>query len=87
MTEQTDVDKVFPKTNTLVVVYENKDEDATAALASELENEPSVKSVMTYSTTLGKEYTASELVTMLQASGFQSSLLNENTVTSGIKKK
>ena len=81
MTEQTDVDKVFPKTNTLVVVYENKDENAIAALASELENDPSVKSVMTYSTTLGKEYTASELVTMLQSSGFQSSLLNENTVS------
>ncbi len=81
MTEQTDVDKVFPKTNTLVVVYENKDEDAIAALAPELENDPSVKSVMTYSTTLGKEYTAPELVTMLQASGFQSSLLNENTVS------
>ena len=81
MTEQTDVDKVFPKTNTLVVVYENKDEDAIAALASEFGNDPSVKSVMTYSTTLGKEYTASELVTMLQASGFQSSLLNENTVS------
>ncbi len=81
MTEQTDVDKVFPKTNTLVVVYENKDEDAIAALAPELENDPCVKSVMTYSTTLGKEYTASELVTMLQASGFQSSLLNENTVS------
>lgn len=69
MTVQSDVDKIFPKTNTLVVVYENKDEENIAKLAENLEKEKSVKSISAYATTLGKQYHASELTEMLETSG------------------
>lgn len=69
MTVQSGVDKIFPKSNTLVVVYENKDEENVAKLAENLEKEESVKSVSAYSTTLGKQYHALELAEMLEKSG------------------
>ena len=53
---------VFPKSNTLVVVYENKDEEKLGNLIDKLENDKNVTSVMGYGTVLGKPYTSNELV-------------------------
>ncbi len=55
------VASVFPADNTLVMVYENKDEDKVAELAAELEENDNIKSVNGYSTTLAKPCTAEEL--------------------------
>ena len=58
---------VFPKSNMLVMVYENQDEGAVNKLVEELEEDKNVKSVMGYSTILGKPYTSSELADALHS--------------------
>lgn len=52
---------VFPKSNTLVMVYENQDEDKVNELIAELEKDEKVNSIMGYGTILGKPYTSGEL--------------------------
>ena len=69
MTSPSEIDAVFPKTNMLVVVYENDDEKKIQQIAETLETEADVKSVSAYATTLGKQYHASELKKMLTESG------------------
>lgn len=53
--------EIFPSSNTVVMVYENQDEEKITDIAKELENDPNIKSVMGYASTLGKPYTAAEL--------------------------
>ncbi|MCM1363224.1 MAG: efflux RND transporter permease subunit [Clostridiales bacterium] len=52
---------IFPATNTLVMVYENEDENAIEELTSWLEKDEKVKSVMSYFTMLEKPYHFTEL--------------------------
>ncbi|MBQ2965116.1 MAG: MMPL family transporter [Clostridia bacterium] len=54
---------VFPTESQLVVVYETKDEEAVAKLASEIEKDENVVSVMGYSTMLNRPYTSDKLLT------------------------
>ena len=66
----TDVDtvaEVFPVDNQLVLLYENEDENAIAALADELSENASVRSVTGYPNTLGKAYTAEEMAAAFSA--------------------
>ena len=56
---------VFPKRNTLVLVYENRDEPGMKELIGRLEQNKNISSVMSYGTTLGKPCTAEELAAML----------------------
>ena len=63
LTDTDPVAEVFPPDNPIVVLYNNADEDAVAALADRLEADPNVKSAMAYSTTLGRQYTACLLYT------------------------
>lgn len=63
--EENEIDAVFPETNSIVLLYGNEDEAAARALAEELEQEESVKSVTSYGNTLGKEYTAGEMSDMM----------------------
>lgn len=65
---------VFPANNTLVMVYENQDEDAVGQLAAKLEEDEHVKSVMGYSTMLAKPYTAAEFADEIAAMGDDFSL-------------
>lgn len=65
---------VFPKSNMLVMVYENQDEGAINKLVDELEEDVNVKSIMGYSTILGKPYTSSELADTLNSMGENISL-------------
>ena len=60
---------VFPKRNTVVLVYENQDEPCLTELSSRLEQDKNVSSVMGYGTTLGKPCTAEELAAMLGEMG------------------
>ena len=57
---------VFTPTNTLVMVYDNEDEEAAALLASELEKEPFTTGVVSYPTTLGKDCTVEEMLSFFQ---------------------
>lgn len=52
---------IFPPENTLVIVYENKDEEAVAGLAESLEQVDGVTRVMGYPNLFGKAYSADEL--------------------------
>lgn len=61
LAKEDEVADVFPASNTLVMVYENQDEDAIEELAARLEEDENVKSVSGYATTLGKSYTSSQL--------------------------
>lgn len=65
---------VFPKDNMLVMIYENQDEDAVSDLAANLEKDENIKSVMGYSTILGKPYTSCELADALTDMGEDISL-------------
>lgn len=61
MSEYYEIDRIFPQDNPIVVLYENKDEKAIAALAEKWEQDAAVKSVNAYTTTLGKDLTYGEL--------------------------
>ena len=52
---------VFPSKNTLVLLYENRDEDAVRTILSDVETDGKVDSVSAYSTTIGKPYTAADM--------------------------
>ncbi|MBQ6843568.1 MAG: MMPL family transporter [Agathobacter sp.] len=62
MSLASEVDDVFPKDNQIVLLYDNKDEEAITELASKWEKQDGVDEVMAYGTTLGKPYTVSQLV-------------------------
>lgn len=59
------IDKVFPSLNPIIVLYSNEDEDAIAKFAPSLEEDPSVYSVNTWSTTIGRSFTAAEMKDLL----------------------
>ena len=61
LSEPTEINKVFPKTNQIVLLYNNKDEQAAQNVASLYETNPDVLSVTTYAGTLGRKYTCAEL--------------------------
>lgn len=61
MTEENEIDSVFPEKNSIVLLYDNGDEAAAQTLAEELEKEAGVVSVTSYGNTVGKEYTAAEM--------------------------
>ena len=58
---------VFPTTGTVVLLYDNNDDAKITEIAAELEKQPGVKSAVNYSNTIGKQYTASEMVTAIAA--------------------
>ena len=53
--------EVFPQDNTLVVLYDSKDEEKLQAVADELEHDSHIKSVMSYYTQLSKPYTSAQM--------------------------
>ena len=60
-TDYNKVTEVFPEDDTLVIVYDNKDESKINALAEELSNNEHVTSINAYATTLGLEMNTAEL--------------------------
>ena len=74
LTGNDEISNVFPQSNTVVVVYENQDEDKMNDLISELEKDENVKSVLGYGTILGKPYTAAELGEVLGSMSGDTSL-------------
>ncbi len=53
---------VFPQTNSIVMIYENDDEQSVAQLADEFEEDPNINQVLGYPNLLGKDYTAKEMI-------------------------
>ena len=60
---------IFPPENTLVIVYENQDEEKMARLGETLEGWDGVTQVMSYPGIFGKAYTAKELSGALESLG------------------
>lgn len=53
--------KIFPLTNTVLVLFDNQDDEAITRIADHLESNKHVKEVSSFSTTVGKPYTSAEL--------------------------
>ncbi len=66
--------EVFTPSNPIVVLYNNEDEKKASELAVQLEKDENVKSVMSYSTTLGREFTSQGMVDMIDSMGIPMSI-------------
>ena len=67
MTEPNAVDAVFPKTTTIAMVYDERDDEAAAALTKALEGDECVAAVQSYANTIGRQNTAEEMADMMAA--------------------
>ncbi len=67
LSEKDPIADVFPNDNTVVLLYDNPDENKIADIVSTLENKDDVKSVVSYPTTLGRQCTVQEIADMLSA--------------------
>lgn len=65
---------VFTPSNPIVVLYNNEDEQKMSELAVQLEKDENVKSVMSYSTTLGREFTSQGMVDVIDGMGVPMSI-------------
>lgn len=61
MDSEDEISKIFPKSQTVVMMYENDDEDGITTLEEELEDRDNVTSVTGYGNMLGKKNTVSEM--------------------------
>ncbi len=73
--------EIFPEENQIVLLYENRDEEAAAEIALETEKKPGVHAVMSWSTTLGRRMNPEEMTEylsgMLEDSGVYSQMFGE----------
>ena len=60
---------VFPKDNTIVLLYDNADEGKIADVAAVLQKKDDVKNIVSYPTTIGKQCTVKEMSEMLSKIG------------------
>ncbi len=67
LSEKDPIADVFPNDNTVVLLYDNPDENKIADIVSTLKNKDDVKSVVSYPTTLGRQCTVQEIADMLSA--------------------
>lgn len=61
MSSEDEISKIFPKSQTVVMMYDNNDEDSITALEEELESLNNVVSVTGYGNMLGQKNTVSEM--------------------------
>ena len=80
LSDPTDIDNVFPKTNTIVMLYKNNDDEAVQKMAGDLEKNPNINSAISYSNTVGKQYTAEGLKNAIRD---MSAAANTNGISAG----
>ncbi len=61
MTLASEVNDIFPKSNPIIILYDNEDEETITQLSEKWETVDGVSTVMSYGTILGKSYTVSQL--------------------------
>ena len=61
MTLATEINEVFPKSNPIIIFYENEDEETITKLSEKWEQTEGVNAIMSYGTVLGKPYTVTHL--------------------------
>ena len=54
--------EIFPTSSTVVLLYDNRDDEQITALAEILEQQDNVKSAANYSNTLAKQHTAADMI-------------------------
>jgi predicted RND superfamily exporter protein len=69
MSKENEIYDIFTKENKIIMLYNNSDEVATDHLISEIKANDSVESVVTYANTIGKQYTASEMINVIGSMG------------------
>ncbi|MCR5168087.1 MAG: MMPL family transporter, partial [Oscillospiraceae bacterium] len=62
LTSYDPIAEIFPTKSTVVLLYENKDDENVTSIAEELEQQDNVKSAANYTNTLNKQHTASDMV-------------------------
>ncbi|MDO4183007.1 MAG: efflux RND transporter permease subunit [Coriobacteriia bacterium] len=83
LANEDEISDAFPETNTVVMLYDNADEADVARVQDAFANDSRVKSISAFSTTLGKPYTADQLVSEVQdlaGSSYDTSAFNAETV-------
>lgn len=60
---------VFTPTNPIILLYNNEDEENANKVIAEFETTDSVKNIMSYSNTLGKKFTSSGIMSMIDDMG------------------
>ena len=63
---ESEIGKIFPKTNTIVTLYHTDEENAVFALSDSLKQDSSVLAVISYPTLLKQPYTAEGLVSYIR---------------------
>ena len=69
LAEKDPIASIFPKDNTIVLLYDNADEDKIPEIASAMEGKDGVTSVLSYPTTIGRQCTADEMTELLSDLG------------------
>ena len=71
---------IFPKDNTIVLIYNNTDEEQIPGIVSKLEEDENITEILGYYNTLGKEYTAGEMSEAVKEMGGEAQI-DENMVS------
>ncbi len=74
MTSPNEIDAIFPKTNAIIMLYNNEDEEALTKIIPDIEKADGVDMVMSYGNTLNKPYTAEELEDAIKDMGMGSDM-------------
>ena len=69
LAEKDPIANIFPKDNTIVLLYDNADEDKIPEIASAMEGKDGVTSVLSYPTTIGRQCTVDEMTELLSDLG------------------
>ena len=69
LAEKDPIASIFPKDNTIVLLYDNADEDKIPEIASAMEGKDGVTSVLSYPTTIGRQCTVDEMTELLSDLG------------------
>jgi predicted RND superfamily exporter protein len=65
---------VFPKSNPIVMLYDNDDDAAVAEIAEQLKENDYVKDIISYSTIMGKPYNSAELTNTIEDMGMDTDM-------------
>ncbi len=69
ISKEDEISEIFPTSNPIVMIYDNRDEEKIAPIANAITDHEKVNSVLGYSTTLGKAFTTNEMVAMIESLG------------------
>lgn len=75
-----EISEVFPTSQTVVLLYDNKDEDIVTSFEDEMEKHENVVSVTGYGNMIGKEYTADEMYDRIDELGDGETELSKSIV-------